>query len=89
MCFISVLAGIGLCRLESASSVLSCQVAHLDSLGRSNIFGVIEVCINEFPVLEVDKWAEEEEGVEDKGETPEWQPLDQPVGDEGRDESLW
>lgn len=50
---------------------------------------MVEVCVDEFLVLEVDKRAEEEEGVKDEGKAPEWQPLDQPIGDEGGDKSLW
>ena len=43
---------------------------------------MVEMGVDEFLVLEVDEWAEEDEGVEDQGKTPERKPLDQPVGDE-------
>jgi hypothetical protein len=68
--------------------MLSSQIANLGCLCGGELLGVVEVCVDELLVLEIDEWAEEEEGVEDEGEAPEWDPLDQPVGDEGGGESL-
>jgi hypothetical protein len=88
LCLLCVLAGVALEGLRRAAGVLSSHVADLAGLGGGDLLRVLEVFVNQGLVLDVDKWAEEEEDVEDESEAPEWEPLNQPVGDEGGKEGL-
>ena len=68
--------------------MLSGEVADLAGLLAYEVVGVVDVLVNELSVLDIDKRGEEEDGVEDESKTPKWEPLDEPVGEEGRDEAL-
>ena len=53
-----------------------------------NVGGVLDVVVNEFFIRLVDKRAEEEDRGGDESEAPEWNDLDQVVGEESANEGL-
>lgn len=62
--------------------------ADLFGLLLSNSGSLVDLLVNELLVGLVDERCEEEDGCADQGETPEWNDLDQVVGDERGKESL-
>lgn len=68
--------------------MLTGELAHLLGLLTSDSGSLVELLVNELLVGLVDERAEEEEGDTNEGETPNWDNLDQVVGDEGSNESL-
>lgn len=53
-----------------------------------NVGGVLDVVVNELLIRLVDEWAEEEDRSGNEGEAPEWNDLDQVVGQESSNEGL-
>lgn len=88
LCLLCVVAGDIFQAFGGTASVVSSEFTDLSSLRGSNILSVGEVSIDEVLVLDVDEGSEEEGGVADQSEAPKWEPLDEPVGYEGCDESL-
>ena len=64
------------------------KLLDLLGLGVDHIRGVLEMVVDELLVRLVDKGAEEEDGGGDQGKTPEWDDLDQVVGEESANEGL-
>lgn len=65
------------------------EVLDLDGLLVDDGRGFGEVGIDELLVGLVDQWGEEEDGGSNKRHAPEWNNLDEVVGEEGTNESLW
>lgn len=68
--------------------LLDSNLLNLDGLLIDNAGHVADLGIDGLLVLLVDEWSQEEDGRADQRETPEWDNLDQVVGDEGSNESL-
>ena len=68
--------------------LLDSNLPNLDGLLVDNARHVTDLGIDGLLVLLVDEWSQEEDGGADQGETPEWDNLDQVVGDEGSNEGL-
>ena len=69
--------------------MLACKVAGLGGLSIDNAVSILDVVVNEFPVLDVDEWAEVRDGGEYEAEAPDWRELNQEVGAEGRGAGLY
>ena len=59
------------------------HILHLGCLGIDNLGRVGQVGVNDFFVVDVDQWAKVGQRGSDEGQAPEWDDLDQPVGEEG------
>ena len=49
---------------------------------------MVDLCVNELLVLNIDQWSEEEGASTEEGQAPKRNDLDEVVGDEGRSECL-
>ena len=49
---------------------------------------MVDLCVNELLVLNIDQWSEEEGASTEEGQAPKRKDLDEVVGDEGRSECL-
>ena len=49
---------------------------------------MVDLCVNELLVLNIDQWSEEEDASTEEGQAPKRKDLDEVVGDEGRGECL-
>lgn len=49
---------------------------------------MVDLCVNELLVLNIDQWSEEEDAGTEEGQPPKRNDLDEIVGDEGRSECL-
>ncbi len=65
------------------------KLLDLLGLGVDHIRGVLEMVVDELLVRLVDKGAEEEDGGGDQGKTPEWDDLNQVVGEERSNKGLY
>lgn len=68
--------------------LLDSNLLNLDGLLIHNAGHVADLGIDGLLVLLVDEWSQEEDGSADQSESPEWDNLDQVVGDESSNESL-
>ena len=68
--------------------LLDSDLLDLNGLLVDNTGHVANLSINGLLVLRVDEWSQEEDGSADQREAPEWDNLDQVVGDEGSNEGL-
>jgi hypothetical protein len=68
--------------------VVACELLDLLGLLVDHVGGVLEVVVDKLLVGLVDERAEEEDGCGDQGKAPEWDDLDQVVGQESSDEGL-
>lgn len=68
--------------------LLNSNLLNLDGLLVDNTGHVADLGIDGLLVLLVDEWSQEENRGADQRETPEWDNLDQVVGDEGSNEGL-
>jgi len=84
---LGVIACICLYGIGCALGVVSSELFDLCSLLRDHVAGIGELLVNDLLVLDVDEGSKVEGNGGDQGKAPEWDPLDQEVGDEGRDES--
>lgn len=84
----SVLLGVALHSLGSISSVLVGKTLDLSCLLASNLSTLLQLSINDFFVLDVDERSEVGDESSDQGQAPEWDKLDEVVGDQGSEESL-
>lgn len=49
---------------------------------------MVDLCVNELLVLNIDQWSEEEDASTEEGQPPKRNDLDEIVGDEGGSECL-
>jgi hypothetical protein len=84
----SIVSGELLCALGGSCGVVAGQLLDLLRLCVDQIGGILEVVVDELLIRLVDERGEEEDGGGDKCETPEWDNLDQIVGQECSDEGL-
>lgn len=68
--------------------LLDSNLLDLNGLLVDNTGHVANLSIDGLLVLLVDEWSQEEDGSSDQRESPEWDNLDQVVGDEGGNEGL-
>lgn len=68
--------------------MLGGKIAHLGSLVADDVARVGDVLINELLVLDINEGSQEDDAVGNQSETPQGDPLDKPVADEGRKEGL-
>jgi len=80
---VGVVADILLGSLGCAGCMVAGELSDLFGLLVGNIRSLVEVLIDDLFVRLVDKRCEEHNGGGDERETPEWDKLDQKVGDEG------
>jgi hypothetical protein len=78
-----LLGGVGGARGVVASQLLDLLGLLIDDLG-----GLDDLCVDDFLVGLVGEGGEENDGGRNQSETPEWNDLDEVVGDEGAEESL-
>ena len=88
LCLGAVVIDILLHHASSISGVLAGNTLQLMSLVVDNGLGVGNVGVDELAVVDVDQRTQVSTGNGDEGETPQRQPLDQPVGRECGRESL-
>ena len=67
---------------------MACELLDLLGLLVDDVGGVCEVVVDKLLVGLIDKWTKEENGGRNEGETPEWDDLDEIVGEECTEESL-
>jgi len=67
--------------------MMSSKITDLAGLGFDDVSGMTNVFINKLLVLNVDKRAKEGYDGSEKGEAPQWEQLDEEIGDEGAEES--
>jgi hypothetical protein len=84
----SVVSSITLDCIRGVGGVLSGKVLDLRCLGTDHLVGVFEVGINDFLVGDVDQWCKIEGRDANERQSPEWDNLDEPVGDQGAKEGL-
>lgn len=68
--------------------MVACKLLDLFGLLVDNGGDIREVGIDELLVGFVDKRCDEEDGSREEAQTPDWDDLDQVVGDEGSEEGL-
>lgn len=85
---LGVFAGIGRDGVSGTFGVLSCHVFDLLALLGDHVSSVLELSIDDFLVLDVDERTKVDGKSCDQGKTPEWNELDQEIGNEGGNESL-
>jgi hypothetical protein len=83
-----VFSNILLCSLGGSCGVVACELLDLLGLLVDHVGGVLEVVVDKLLVGLIDERAEEEDGCGDQGKAPEWDDLDQVVGQESSDEGL-
>lgn len=72
----------------SAGSLLRCKLLHLLSLLVGKVGSLLQLLIDELLVGLVDEWCEEDNGGSNQSQPPEWNDLDEEVGDEGCNKCL-
>jgi hypothetical protein len=77
-----------LCGLSSSCCVVAGKLLDLLGLLVDNIGGIVDVVVDELFIRLVYEWAEEEDGGRDESKTPEWDDLNQIVGQKSSNEGL-
>jgi hypothetical protein len=68
--------------------MLAGEIFDLSSLSTDNLWSMVDLCVNELLILNIDQWSEEEGASTEEGQAPKREDLDEVVGDERRSECL-
>jgi hypothetical protein len=84
----SIVSCILLCSLGGSGGMVASELLDLLGLGVDDVGCVLDVVVDELLVRLVDERGEEDDRGADQGEAPEWDDLDQVVGEESANEGL-
>ena len=86
--FRTVLSSVRLNRLGSIVRLLDCHVLDLGRLTPDDLACMVQTIVDCFAILDIDEGCQIHDEGRDQSQAPEWNKLDEPVGEEGSRECL-